>query len=229
VTKMKILNVAIGVAAAAALSIAGTWAARSYAADHLDPPARTNPSAGGERRTADIADIYAWHQGDGAARKFVTALTFNGPEMPTPTQSQACDRDILYTINVSNDADTDAEVTIEARFGADDQGNCFVQFSGIPGVTGSVIARTEHVTTVAADTMVFAGLREDPFFFDLDGFRAIPAPEPGPNGLGGFTRDDFFEGQNDSTIVIEAPYAAVAGTADAPIKVWATTARFGGV
>ena len=68
-----------GLAGAAALS-AGAWGlVRANAADHLDPPGRTNPMATppGTDRAADIADHYAWH--DSAAGTGTLLMTFAGP------------------------------------------------------------------------------------------------------------------------------------------------------
>ncbi len=58
----------------------------------------------------------------------------------------------------------------------------------------------------------FAGMRDDPFFFDLPGFLNLTAPLDGdPSndamsfiGCAG-TRPDFFAGKNVSSIVLEVP------------------------
>src|SRR5687768_11023220 len=105
-----------------------TQSAHVEAADHLDPPARTNPANDppGTDRAADIADVYAWHRGTGATASLVMAMSFNGPNAPIADQAVSCDRDVLYTIHVDNTGEGVAEFEIEARFGHDADGNCLV-------------------------------------------------------------------------------------------------------
>jgi hypothetical protein len=194
---------------------------RSHAADHLDPPMRTNPDSGGMDRNADIADIYAWHQGEGANRALVTALTFSGPNNAAANQAVACDRDVLYTIHIDNTGDGMPEHNIRVRFGRDDRMNCFARFEGVPGLSAPVVTRTESVRNTGG-VRLFAGLRDDPFFFDLVGFRETLAM-----GMPRFVNDrDFFARKNSSAIVVEVPLAAALG-AGTTLRVWATTGRFG--
>ena len=68
-----------------------------------------------------------------------------------------------------------------------------------------------------------AGLFDDPFFFDLQGFR-----ETTSTGTLSFDNTrDFFAGQNVSAVVIEIPTSRIANGTN-PVDIWATTARFGG-
>lgn len=214
--------------ALAALSVAAVgvgsaaYVVHIDAADHLDPPGRTNPMAMGMDRNADIADLYAWHRGTGAAATLVTALTFAGPSDPVAGQEIPCDRDVLYTVHIDNDDDNVADFDVEARFGHDDVGNCFVRVSNAPGATAPIEAPVELVTT-RGDVKVFAGLRDDPFFFDLTGFQETLAM-----GTLRFVNDrDTFARKNGGALVLEFPLPATleGGTA---LRVWATTARIGG-
>lgn len=192
------------------------------AADHLDPPARTDPSMGGDDRNADIADLYAWHRGTGAGRTVVTALSFAGPNEAVAGQEIPCDPDVLYSIHISNDDDLDAELTIAARFGEDDLGNCFVQVSGVPGAGSAPIVTPVERTVTRNGVSVFAGLRDDAFFFDLQGFR-----ETLTTGNLSMTDDrDFFADKNTPAIVVEFPLVGVS-PADQAFRVWATTSRIG--
>ncbi len=189
------------------------------AADHLDPPARTNPMAGGSDRNADIADIYAWHTGTGASATLTTVLTFSGPNDPVADQAVACDKDVLYVINIDNDGDSVSDIAIDIRFGHDDVGNCFVRVENVPGESSAIVSRVEHATT-RGDVHVFAGLRDDPFFFDLTGFQTTLM-----TGTLSFVNDrDFFANKNSSAVVLEFPLPATleGGT---KLRVWATTAR----
>lgn len=209
------------VAAGGAAAAWGLMAAD--AADHLDPPARTDPTATppGTDRAADIADLYAWH--DSTAATATVVLTFSGPNPPDDPQSIRCDRDVLYAIHFDTDgADTDyaSDIDVYARFGEDDVGNCFVQIENLPGAGGDVVqTRVEHVTQ-AGEAMVYAGLRDDPFFFDLAGFRTTLM-----TGDLSFVNDrDFFAGLNSSALVLEIPLSAVSATGGS-FRVWATTSR----
>ncbi len=205
-----------------ASAFVATQNAHVEAADHLDPPARTNPTATppGTDRAADIADVYAWHQGTGADARLVVAMSYDGPNAPSATQAVSCDRDVLYTIHVDNTDDGESEYDIEARFGHDATGNCFVQFSNIPGTSAPVVAIAEHTLT-RGGVRVFAGLRDDAFFFDLEGFQTTLA-----TGTVAMRSDrDFFAGMNTSVLVVEMPLADALGTPVAPIRVWGTTQR----
>jgi Domain of unknown function (DUF4331) len=198
---------------------------RSQAADHLDPPGRVDPAkvAAGTTadREADIADVFAWHRNPGAAQSVVLAMTFSGPNAPAAYKKLGCDKDVLYTINIDNSMPSDGkpDLSITARFGKDDKDNCFVRFDGVPGISSSVVVRTE-ATTEKSGAKFYVGLRDDAFFFDLQGFRDTFA-----TGLIKMTNDrDFFKGLNTPVIALELPAAAV-GQGKNQIRVWATTAR----
>ncbi|HYZ48745.1 MAG TPA: hypothetical protein VE567_07620 [Sphingomonas sp.] len=187
------------------------------AADHLDPPTRTDKDFDPTPDVpADIADVFAWY----TPTSIVVALTFAGPQpgnMP-PTY----DRDVLYTINISNaGARTDPEIQIRFRFGYDGQ-SPGVQFTGIPG-TATALEGPVQTVLQQGEVKAIAGIFDDPFFFDLLGFRETRST----GTLAIRNTRDFFRGQNDTSVVIEMPRSAVLnGTG--PLDIWATTARFGG-
>jgi hypothetical protein len=89
------------------------------------------------------------------------------------------------------------------------------------------------MVTDAGGIKVFAGLRDDPFFFDLTAFKAFVAgPYTPASGLrpSGQTPSDTFAGTNISAIVIELPIKALTGASDShtgTIKAWVSTARGG--
>jgi hypothetical protein len=227
---------------AGAAGLAATSGHHVEAADHLDPPARTNPDMGGTDRNADIADVYAWHTGTGAAGRVTLVMSFSGPNAPSADQEMPCDRDVLYTIHLDTD-DTDGfenattHDTITVRFGADDLGNCFARVAGVPGMPaegmpGSQMVVPVEVPTTRGDIDVYAGLRDDAFFFDLQGFRETvaaldddPQPVP-PDGIFMTADRDFFEGMNTPAIVIEFPLLAIS-PGNEPFRIWATTGRIG--
>lgn len=189
------------------------------AADHLDPPGRTNPASDTTPdKAADIADVFAWH----TATDVNLVLTFAGPQAANLPATY--DPDVLYTINVSNAGSrTSPEFPIEVRFGRGSGSNTFgVQVKGLPGVTGAIEGAVE-TDLVKDGVRVRAGLFDDPFFFDLQGFRDTVAT----GRLSFNNQRDFFAGQNDTAIVISIPRDRIENGTNL-VDVWATTARFGG-
>ena len=185
-------------------------------ADHLDPPSRTSPNADSTPdRAADIADVYAWN----ADGNLNLVLTFAGP---APTDEGATyDRDVVYRMYVSNDGDPlRTEDVIEFRFGFDGNDNPGVQASGIPGV-GTIAGPVE--TNISRDgARLRAGLFDDPFFFDLQGFM-----ETRDTGTIQFDSErDFFADSNLTAVVLQVPLDNF--DPSGAITVWADTRRFGG-
>jgi hypothetical protein len=97
-----------------------------------------------------------------------------------------------------------------------------VQVSGLPGVTGGKIEGPVETNLTKDGVTVRAGLVDDPFFFDLQGFRTTQST----GNLAIQNNRDFFAGQNDSAIIIEIPRDRLGGTN--AVDIWSTTARFGG-
>lgn len=203
-------------ALAAVLLVPGDIA---QSADHLDPPTRTD--AGFDTNPdipADIADVFAWHSGTTTK----IAMTFAGPV--STVAPMYYDRDVLYKINVSTKSPANTpEFVIKFRFGkgagANDWG---VRIEGVPGVTGAIEGPVE--TNFTQDGVkARVGLFDEPFFFDLIGFR-----ETRSFATVRIRNDrNFFDGQNDTAIVLEIPDANL-GTGVTNLDVWGQTLRFGG-
>lgn len=201
---------------ALALVVPGTG---NRAADHLDPPTRTDPTIDTlPDLPADIADVFAWYTAD----KVNVIVTFGGPS--AITQPASYDRDVLYKINISTAAPTDTpEIVIRARFGRGQRPNEWgVRFEGVPGVTGAIEGPVE--TNLVKDGVTArAGLFDEPFFFDLQGFR-----ETRSMGTIRFNNQrNFFDGTNDTALVLSIPRERFSG-ASTPLGFWAVTSRFGG-
>lgn len=215
------IKIPLAVALTSAAAGAGLWMASVglTAADHLDPPSRTDPAQDSTPdRAADIADLYAWH----TDTDLNLVLTFAGPQATTAPATY--DPDVLYTINLSNSAPrTTPDIPIQVRFGSGSGANEFgVQVSGLPGVTGAIEGAVETVLD-RDGVRVRAGLFDDPFFFDLQGFR-----ETATTGTLSFNPNrDFFAGQNLTAVVITIPRNRIENGTNL-VDVWATTARFGG-
>ena len=211
-------SIALAGATAIGAAVAVLMPERSVtAADHLDPPARSDPLVDATPdRAADIADIYAFH----TASTLTLVLTFGGPQ--ATNLPAIYDRDVLYKLNISNaGSPTDAEIPITIRFGQAGANNG-VQVTGIPGSGGPIVGSVE-TEIVQNGIRVFAGLRDDPFFFDSQGLRESRA-----TGTLSFNRNrDFFGAKNITVVVIEMPRSAVANGTN-PLAIWSTTARFGG-
>lgn len=183
------------------------------AADHVDPPARTNIGTLSDT-AADIADLYL----EGTNSTIKVSLTFAGPkEAGVPA---TYDRDVLYRVHLSNDADpTTDEAVIDVRFGKDAAGNWGVQFTGVPGSTGPVVVPVQTVTRQGVVTAV-AGLFDDPFYFDQQGFNDTKAT----GVLSIKNTRNIFAGKNDTAFVIEFPRSAFEPT-NHTISAWAETRR----
>jgi hypothetical protein len=205
-----------GLLSAAALALT-TTERQAIAADHLDPPTRTDPAFDTTPdRSADIADIYAWHTAD----NLIMALTFAGPNPGSLPATY--DRDILYTINISNaGSPTDAEIVIRFRFGQDGQ-KYGVEVSGLPDGGTPLVGPVEQTLT-RNGILVRAGLYDDPFFFDLQGFRDTRST----GTLSFVSTRSFFTGQNDTAMVLQIPRRLVENGANT-LNIWVTSARIGG-
>lgn len=186
------------------------------AADHNEPAARTqvgiDPTPD---RAADLADIFAFHDDD----SLVAILTFAGPQ--ATNLPAVYDPDVLYRLNISNDSvRTDAEIVIEMRFGLDGE-NAGIEVRGLPG-SGPIQGPVE--TTIRQNGYVIrAGLFDDPFFFDLQGFRDTLAS----GNLMFRTDRDAFGSQNITAIVLEIPRDRIEN-GDNLIDISSDTGRFGG-
>lgn len=186
------------------------------AADHLDPPTRTDPLVDSTPdRAADLADVYAFFD----RTNVIFAVTFGGP---APTHLPAAyDRDVLYTLHISNDGDpATTEFPVKIRFGFDGT-KPGVKVTGLPGnlsIEGPV-----ETDLSAGGILVRAGLFDDPFFFDAQGLR-----ESRQMGVLRFNNQrDFFSARNITAVVIQIPRSLIQ-RGDNRVNVWSDTARIGG-
>lgn len=181
----------------------------ALAADHVDAPGTQADPA------ADIADLYAWYEGNDVR----LALTFDGLRMPA--DGAGYDPDVLYQIKIDNTGDTVEDFTINARFGQNESGEWGVQVTGIPGTNEPIVEEVGE-SEREDGARIWAGLREDPFFFDFTGFNETTAT----GDLAFDNTRDFFAGTNVIAIVVEFDRDTVAED-DGVIAVWATSSRIG--
>ncbi len=221
---MRRILLIIGTVALVAAGAAGFIGLGADAADHRDSPVvEADPAA-------DITDIYAFRSAENADN-LVVYLGVNGVTSPAEQAERNFATDVAYNIHVDNTGDLVADATAAMTFSGDPL--TFTVAGLGPDITGPVTAVDAKAPeiTEAAGVKVFAGPRDDPFFFDLTGFKNFVAgPFVPVSGLRPAGEDpaDFFEGTNVTAIVIELPVVALTSGADAnsgAIKAWATTKR----
>jgi len=210
------------------------------AADHLDAPSLGGATANGqiaphsEHGDRDINDVYVFRAPDNANRT-VIAMTVNpainlfGGNFGT---------NVRYIFNVDRNGDNKADLAYVARFGRVDRDSSKTkpeQDYRIVKYTGSNARSFESGTTVAwgesnegnASTRqslrAWAGVRSDPFFFDLTGFIGTSTKLKTGTAVGGDALGnnptDFFANLNTNAIVLSIPNSQLPDT----IGVWATT------
>ena len=198
------------------------------AADHIDAPAVTGP--GNSSPGNDITDIYAF-QSPADNSKMVFVLNTQGLLAPAATAAAVFPANVLYEFNIDNTGDNIEDLVIQCLV---QKGKMKVFGPVAPGTPGSVSTIktigpvTEvNVTSYSAGTpnigtvngiRVFAGPRDDPFFFDLSRFKEITT-----GTQSGFRNPgvDAFAGTNVMSIVVEVPKALLG--AASTINVWGET------
>jgi hypothetical protein len=217
------------VAALVAALTSQTRPSAAVGADHLDAPGLTPP--GGDPRT-DITDIYAFRapNGNTVLVMNVNGLTAAGNQASFASSVPAVEGtdDVSYRLNVDNDGDAVADVVLEARLGRPNpEGIQRLQVTRndehLVAGRSSRFGET-HVAHGPGGVRAFAGMLDDPFFFDLGGFLNILSSTPGESFLGCTSpRTDTFAGTNVSSLVLEVPSALLTRAGSSNIGVWATT------
>lgn len=218
----------VGVAALA-LAVAAFGVGRFLtAADHRDSTLLTND------RPADIADVYSF-QSPTNSNNLVLVMTVSGLIPPAEAGTTYLNSGVLYQWKIDNDADAVEDLVIQA-YVTGSGANQRVHFRGpaAPAVTGATTrildvpdAVTVQLSATATPNIesgggltVFAGVRDDPFFFDLVRFREIIV------GTATAFRDpgvDTFAGTNVLALVVEVPIAMLGSGNNKGI--WGTTSR----
>jgi hypothetical protein len=180
------------------------------AADHNEAPGTMADNA------ADISDVYAWHTEDGT---LVAVLNFAG--LAEGGSPPTFDQGVLYGIHIDNNADNMPDIDIWCRFGTNMAGDeTGVQCLNVPGADGPVEGPVETNIDGGNGVQVYAGGRDDPFFFDLEGYQMTLM-----SGTLMFdSTRNFFAGLNVTSIVIEMDAAAAAG-GGTTLQLWGTTGR----
>ena len=217
---------------AIAIAVVVTLSVPAQTADHRDAPGVN------EDPRADINDIYAFvNPNDG---NVVLAMTVN-PFQIGGAPGIAFGQDVLYEFKIDNTGDNVEDLVIQTTFGKILSSSTPQTFSvrgpakpRIAGTASSLLLQDAPAITGNADSTIatatgpvvkaFAGVRDDPFFFDLIfGFRLLGISPGGP-----LTRApgiDFFAGINCSIIALEIPPSVLRGSAGNVLRIWGTTGR----
>jgi hypothetical protein len=230
----------------ALMVIAGTAAIVKYAAasDHQDTP-EVELS-----QFLDINDVFVFP--GSTPDRLTLVLTTASPLTPAKSVTASFDPDILYQIKIDNTGDAVEDRVLQFTFEGTGP-NQVVHMRGpvAPALTGTATrvvdapptlsGSVNTVLNTASGIQLYAGLRDDPFFIDLEQFfKIIPdrAPVTGPLSKIGPKPEatafrspgiDFLRGFNALAIVVELPESLLlppgGGGADPQIGVWATTSR----
>jgi Domain of unknown function (DUF4331) len=228
-----------GVLALAVTSVASM----AIAADHRDgPDVSMDP-------TADINDVYSWVDGDNV----ILVMTV----FPQAMADSAFSPNVQYVFHTASHAAFGAPGTgVDIICTFDDQQVAQCWAGADEYVTGDA-SDAAGITSASTNFKVFAGLRDDPFFFNLNGFNAavsavvaaaptltfdaagcpavdaatstalVTALQSDPDNPGGPALD-FFAGFNTLAIVVSVNKSLLV-TDEAPIlSVWGSTNQAGG-
>lgn len=211
----------------AVAAIVATVVGGLYAADHIDSPAVTGPNS--TSRVADITDVYGFQSPENP-NNLVLVCNTQGLLAPTATGAAAFATGTMYEFNIDNTGDNVEDLVIQCLF----QGNTMRVYGpaapSMKGLQSTVLTdapRTETTVTTygtgqpsvgtnANGVRIFAGPRDDPFFFDLARFRQI---------IGGTATSfrnpgvDTFAGTNVMAVVVEVPKSLLGG--NGTLNVWA--------
>lgn len=230
-------------ATAAALVPAFMLTRGALSSDHADTP-EVVASPG-----TDLTDVYIFPS---ASNQNNVVLAMNvRPLIPAGQAANfSFDPEVLYQFKIDNTGDSVEDLVVQARFSGSGPSQT-VAISGPvrPERTGVVTTQMPAHAGVGTinqpfsptDGMqVFAGAREDSFFFDLEQFfvilpdRATPItgqPVANPNTPRATSwrpagqAKDFLAGFNVLSVVVEVPRASLRGSGDGKIRVWCTTSR----
>jgi len=200
-----------------------------FAADHIDAPAVTGPS--GTSPANDITDVYAF-QSPSDNSKMVFVINTQGLLSPMASAGAQFPNNVMYELNIDNTGDNVEDLVVQCLV----QNNKLRVYGPVaPGTTGlNSTVKTNGPKTETAVTAygaaspsvgtnnngirIFAGPRDDPFFFDLVRFKEVIA-----GTQTGFRNPgiDTFAGTNVMSIVVEVPKSLLGSAAT--INVWAET------
>jgi hypothetical protein len=193
------------------------------AADHIDAPA----VQGGK---SDITDFYSYQGAN--TNNLVFVANVQGFLSPNATSSATFDENVMVEFNIDNNSDNVEDLVIQAIprngrmyfFGPVAPGNVgissTVKTSNPLGNVQITPYGSNAIVSTQSGVSMFAGPRDDPFFFDFSRFTDIIAGNAtGFNNPG----TDTFAGTNVLSIVVELPKTMLGGTGT--LNTWVETKR----
>jgi hypothetical protein len=239
-------------AVALTAAVVAPSAAWLLASDHADTAEIVN------RIGADMTDVFIFPSATNMDN-VVLVLDAHGL-IPGGVTDVSFDPRVLYQFKIDNTGDDVEDLVIQVKFG--NPGACqpvYVAGPFKPFTTGTtaIFARRHPVVGMinepfepVAGMQVFAGLRADPFFFDVGqlyrifpdrhtpltgkqvnfpSIKAADTPQE-PGFLPAGEASDFLAGLNCLSIVVELPRASLAPPGKPPgvIRLWETTSVFSG-
>lgn len=191
-------------------------------ADHIDAPAVTGGSM-------DVTDYYAF-QSPTDNNNMVFVANLQGLLSPATTENAAFDENTLIEFNIDTDGDLKEDMVIQA---IPRDGKMVVFGPTAPTTQGNISSIKTSATRVEADITpygetakigsdngikVFAGPRDDPFFFDLGAYQAVLG-----GTATGFSNPgtDTFAGTNVLSLVVEVPKSMLGNVAT--LNTWVAT------
>lgn len=199
-----------------------------FAADHIDSPNVTN-------QPNDITDLYVF-RGENTANLVFVANT-QGLLSPSVTATKKFDENTVIEFNIDNNNDKVEDLVIQCKYDA--ASNSMVVYgptvpsetgtrSKLEGAATAAVIVTPYgsaspiTATAASGIKVFAGPRDDPFFFDLTQYKKIIAGTATgflPTGVS----HDTFAGTNVMTVAVEVPKSLLG--AATTLNVWVETKK----
>lgn len=186
-----------------------------WAADHIDAPAVTNTSS-------DITDYYAFASPENADN-MVFVCNVQGLLAPgSATMDASFDENVMVEFNIDNSGDNVEDLVIQCIFengkmkvygpsAPNESGTRSKLLNNLSSVDVNVSAYNSSIETGSGNGMkVFAGPRDDPFFFDLTAYTDILS---GTATMFNDPGTDTFAGTNVMSIVVEVPKSELGNSA----------------
>jgi hypothetical protein len=194
----------------------------------------------------DINDVYAFPGANDD--RIVLVMDTSSPLTPAQSASAVFDPELLYQIKVDNTGDAVEDLVLQITFEGEGSAQQ-VQVRGPvqPDLTGMLTTLVDVAPAISgpinqnlgssSGMQVFAGVRDDPFFIDLEQFfRIVPDRKPATGPLSELPdtptassfRDpgiDYVAGFNTLAIVIELPESELTGAGSGRIGIWETISR----
>ena len=226
--------------AAGLAAVAGVG--KTVGSDHQDTPeVELSPRM-------DINDVYAFP--GSSDDRIVLVMTTSSPITPAQAPNSFFDPNLLYQLKIDNNGDAIEDLVLQFTFegtGANQRvrvrGPVRPDMAGTRNTAVTVGPElTGNFNTVfgsASGVQVFAGLRDDPFFLDLEQFfRIIPDRRPVSGALSQLPDQpsassfraagqavDYLRGFNTLALVIELPESQLTAGGTPKLGIWGTISR----